>query len=357
MKILLVTSVYKSEAVGPSRFARLLVSSPNVDVDILTPNVEESEKIHNVSLSYKWWQRKLKIYFSISQFQNRLHTIDTKYDCIIFNNAMFAYNYQGELPYITMVNDEKLIGLKPFLKFDFIRRLLHRRIEKRAVEISSKIIVNSDYIKGKLLDAYDVDSESVHTLLKGISLVDKKEIYRHRNLTKYEPIKILFVKNDFLIGGFVELIEALGSLSDYKFELTMVGSESKVLHRIRYKNNITLVIKGMLANDQVINLMYSNDILSIPSRFEPLGVAIMEGLAVGIPTVTTNQGGLSEVTNDGAYVWLCEPINSKSIASKVLECIENPEFRKLKSEEGRKFVRAKFNFEKVEQRLLEIIRQ
>ena len=356
MKILLVTSVYKSEAVGPARFARLLVDSPNLNVEVLTSDVEESEKVKNVDLTFKWWQRKLKIYFSIPQFHSKLYEIESNYDFIIFNNAMFANQYKGNVPYLVMVNDEKLISLKLFLRFDFIRRSLHRRIERNAVESAPKIIVNSDYIKGKLLNAYNVNSRKVHTLLKGISLDNKKELYVQRELTPSNEVNVLFVKNDFIIGGLIELVEALGNLNEYKFALTIVGSESKELNRLRYSDNTKVIMTGMIPNEQVISLMYQQDILAIPSRFEPLGVAIMEGLAVGIPTVTTNQGGLPEVTNNGKNVWQCEPSNSASIASKILECIKNPEVRKSKSEEGREYVRTKFNFETVEKRLLEIIR-
>jgi len=357
MKILLVTSVFKPEAVGPARFARLLIGSLNLSVYVLTSGAEESEKVKNVGLQFKWWQRKLKIYFSISQLHKKLLEIESNYDFIIFNNSIFAHKYKGELPYLVMVNDEKLISLKPFLRFDFLRRSLHRRIEKSSVEAAPKIIVNSEYIKGKLLSAYNVDSSSVHTLLKGISLKDKKEHYVHRELIRSIEVKVLFVKNDYLIGGLIELVKALESLNEYKFDLTIAGSESKELNRLIYSDNIKVTVKGMIPNDQVIDLMYKQDILSIPSRFEPLGVAIMEGLAVGIPVVTTNQGGLPEVTNNGEFVWECEPNNSNSIANKILECIENPELRKSKSEEGRRFVRSKFNFETVEKRLLELVKR
>ncbi len=357
MKILLVTSVYKSEAVGPARFARLLNDSSNLNVEVLTAGVNESKKIKNVALKYKWWQTKLKIYFSISQFHEKLLNLESNYDYIIFNNAMFAHNYKGNLPYLVMVNDEKLISLKPFLRFDFLRRSLHRRIEKSVVEASPKVIVNSDYIKRKLLRAYNVNPNIVYTLLKGISLKDKKFHYAHRELTQNIEVKVLFIKNDYLIGGLVELVEAIGLLKEFKFGLTIVGSESKELNHLSYSQNIKVANLGMIPNDQVIELMYDHDILCIPSRFEPLGVAVMEGLAVGIPTVTTGQGGLHEVTGNGKHVWECEPNNPNSIANQISKCISDRSQRIAKSEAGKKYVFEKFDFKNVINRLIEIIQK
>ena len=355
MKILLVTSVFKSESVGPARFARLLKDSANLDVDILTSGIVESEKIRNVNLKFQWWQTKLKIYFSIPQFQESLRKIEKYYDFIIFNNAMFADKYNGNLPYIVMVNDEKLISLNAFFKFDFLRRVIHRKIEKRSVKAARKVVVNSNYIRTKLINTYEVNSNYVHTLLKGISLEGKEFAYRHRSFKYDERIKILFVKNDYLIGGLLELIEGLGNIEEYVFELTIVGSNCKALNRIQFPKNISPINKGMISNKKVVELMYKHDILAIPSRYEPLGVAIMEGLAVGIPVVTTNQGGLPEVTNNGEYVWQCKPNSAKSIASKIVECIESPELRNSKSLEGREYVRAKFEFENVVNNLITII--
>ncbi len=354
MKVLLVTSVYKNEVVGPARFARLLESSPLMDIDILTENVEETASLKSVDIKYAWWQKKLKIYFSINHFSKRILEMKDKYDVILYNSSVLADHHKIASPYIVMVNDEKLANLKFSFNFDFIRRSLHKGIEKKAVRNASKVIVNSNYLKYIIGDAYSVNYNKIHVLHKGISLEDKLSDFND-NLSSRKPIDILFVKNDFNLGGLPDLIDALGKLEKYTFNLSIIGTSSRVLGCLVNHQNLTYKILGYQSNEDVIKAMYTNDLLCIPSRFEPLGVAIMEGLAVGVPTITTGVGGLSEVTNNGNFVWECKPNNPQSIAEQINGCISNPVLRKEKSQSGKIYIHNKFDFINVVERLKNII--
>ena len=223
------------------------------------------------------------------------------------------------------------------------------------MRLANKIVVNSHYIGKKLVESYKVDPQNVHTLLKGISLKNKQRIYEHRDLSEDQVISILFVKNDYEIGGLLHLVDALGELKERQFKLTIIGPSNLKIRDLPNFKNIEVNINGMVLNDEVINAMYDHDILCIPSRFEPLGVAVMEGLAVGIPTVTTGQGGLHEVTESGKHVWECEPNNPNSIANQISKCISDRSGRVAKSIAGKKYVFEKFAFKNVIKRLLEII--
>ena len=150
MKILLITSVYKNEVVGPARFARLLESWAKIDVDILTYNVKETTSLKSVDIKYSWWQKKLKIYFSITPFSRRVNELKDKYDILLYNSSVLVDHKKIASPYIVMVNDEKLARLKFSFSFDFIRRLLHRGVEKKAVQNASK-----SYCKFELFKIYN----------------------------------------------------------------------------------------------------------------------------------------------------------------------------------------------------------
>ncbi len=354
MKILLITSVYKNEVVGPARFARLLESSPLIDVDILTSNVEESNTLKSVHIKYAWWQKKLKIYYSINHFSQKIMELKSQYDVLLFNSSILVDHQKVNAPYTVMVNDEKLASLKFSFKFDYLRRLLHRRIEKKSVQNAAKVIVNSHYLKGRISSAYSIDPAKIEVLHKGIALDNKLADYDD-NLASEETINVLFVKNDFNLGGLPDLISALGILTDYSFKLSIMGTDSSVNECLVQYPNLTYSIHGYQSNQAVVGAMYSNNILCIPSRFEPLGVAVMEGLAVGIPVVTTGVGGLPEVTDSGKDVWECKANNPQSIAEQIKECIVNPELRKEKSMTGKTRVHQAFDFKNLVERLLNII--
>jgi len=358
MRILLITSVYKNEVVGPARFARLLESNKSLDVDILTTNIKESASLKSVDITFSWWQKKLKNYFSIGPYSKKIVELKEYYDVLLFNSSILVDHQKIESPYVVMVNDEKLASLEYSFNFDFLRRSLHRQIEKKAVQNASKVIVNSNYLKGKITKAYGIDPAKVSILYKGISLENKLLKFNDELTVKTDSkkeIDILFVKNDFLLGGLEDLIAAIGSLKDFTFNLIVIGTNHKIKKYLIQYPNVNHKILGFQSNDVVIESMYKADILCIPSRFEPLGVAVMEGLAVGVPTITTGMGGLREVTNNGKYVWECKPNDSQDLAEQIMACISNPKERVVRSNAGKEHIHQKFDFKNVIDRLKAIL--
>jgi glycosyltransferase involved in cell wall biosynthesis len=69
-------------------------------------------------------------------------------------------------------------------------------------------------------------------------------------------------------------------------------------------------LRGQTASDRVVTFMQAADAYVQPSRLEGLSNATMEAMAVGLPVVTTNAGGQSELVRNGENGWLvptCDP--------------------------------------------------
>ena len=169
-------------------------------------------------------------------------------------------------------------------------------------------------------------------------------------------IKVMFVKNDYHRGGLMDLYDALMLLENYQFDLHVVGPINLYLNIFPSSRNVNCIIHGSIPNTKVLELMQECDMFCLPTKEEPLGVAIMEALATGLPTITTGVGGLPEVTNYGKLIWECIPGNKKSIAEQIENCINSPDERKEKSYAGVKFIRDNFDFNKVLHRLEDIIK-
>lgn len=353
MKILFITGVFENDATGAARFAKLIHGSENTSFTILSEDTNGGERIIKMNAKPNIWEVKLWQYFRIKHYREKLHTLLDSYDVFVFNNAIMAYGFKTDKPCFVFVHDEKLMQVNPSFRFDYLRKLFLRRIEKKVLESGVRVIANSHHISNRILEAYHVDESAISHLYQGIDLSNKQSVFT--NYWKEGIVKIIFVKNDFVIGGLMELVEALSLLTHYSFHLTLVGSSRIPKGVLLARDFINYEVRGIQPNEVVIDDMYDNHILCIPARFEPLGVAVMEGLAVGIPTVTTGVGGLPEVTADGKYIWQGKPFDAKSIALQIEACLRNPDLSKEKSIAGKKHVHAQFGFDRVVDRLLRLI--
>lgn len=351
MKILLVTTVLHQGVIGPAKFARYLYERADIDVDVLVENEEPAENIVSFPVHLSWLSRKLSVYNRIKRYQKQLLPISDRYDIVLFSSGMLAYGLPpiSALP-IVMINDDNYLAAGISLTKQGLINRFYRHIEQRLVKNSRHLIVNSHYLKQKVVAEYGCATNKIHVLYKAASLPERVKSPMSWT-AETTPIKILFVKNDFVRGGLLDLVQALRILKDFTFELTVVGCEPTMPH----VPNVTYNIRGGLPNEEVLALMQTHHIYCVPSRREALGVANMEAMASGIPVVTTDVGGIPEVITDREG-WIAKPADPQSLADILRRCILEPDVRTRKVELAREKVK-EFSADRMIKRLKEIIEE
>jgi glycogen synthase len=71
---------------------------------------------------------------------------------------------------------------------------------------------------------------------------------------------------------------------------------------------------GFVPREQVPALLAAADVLTMPSRYEELGTAVIEGMRAGVPVVATDTGGLSTTITDGVTGLLVPPGQPAALA-------------------------------------------
>ncbi|MBI3633473.1 MAG: glycosyltransferase family 4 protein [Candidatus Vogelbacteria bacterium] len=100
-------------------------------------------------------------------------------------------------------------------------------------------------------------------------------------------------------------------------------------------------------HDQMVNQLSASDIFIRPSLSEGLGISFLEAMAVGLPIIATNVGGIPDFLTDGKTGLFCEVNNPKSIADKVMRLIKEPDLYKSLSRNGRTLVEQKYNWDMI----------
>jgi glycosyltransferase involved in cell wall biosynthesis len=159
--------------------------------------------------------------------------------------------------------------------------------------------------------------------------------------------------------GIYELIEAYGllKLKYPKMKLTIAGNGHElenVVKHIEMNNYIDIIISGYLTGDAKYELLASGNLFVFPSYSEGMPNAVLEGMAVGLPIVTTKVGGLNDFFENGIMGSYIEIKNVNSIVKEISHLYENQELRNTISKYNIKFAFEKFNASTVAKKYLSI---
>lgn len=133
------------------------------------------------------------------------------------------------------------------------------------------------------------------------------------------------------VGLLLEFMKILSKESDQDYRLLIAGAGPQAvwLQAETDKHLPHKIIQlGHLDKETLANFYANADVFVHPNPKEPFGIAPLEAMASGVPTVVPNAGGLLfYATNDNT--WLVEP-TAENFAAAITEIINHPELRTKK---------------------------
>lgn len=118
---------------------------------------------------------------------------------------------------------------------------------------------------------------------------------------------------------------------------------------------------GALPRDEVARALREADVLAAPSvptaegRREGIPVVLMEGMASGLPVVSSRLSGIPELVEHGVSGLLCEPGDEDGLAAALLQLAGDPQLREAMGRAARQTVVEHFDVRTNARRLLELI--
>lgn len=114
---------------------------------------------------------------------------------------------------------------------------------------------------------------------------------------------------------------------------------SDIVHRVTFL--------GPLGQDEVRSELTAADAFCLPSFSEGLPVALMESLAVGVPTIATAVAGVSELVEDGVTGYLVPAARADLLAKAIALATTNGDDRKRRQNVGRERVAAMHSIDRI----------
>jgi len=148
------------------------------------------------------------------------------------------------------------------------------------------------------------------------------------HLSNFRPVKRL--------PDVVDIFELVRREIPAKLLLIGDGPERAVAEWLVRDKKLTQDVLFLGKQNQVQDLLNCADVLLLPSELESFGLAALEAMACGVPSVCSRVGGLPEVIDDGVEGYLVQPHDVKAMGARALEILGNPERQQQMSKAARK---------------------
>ena len=140
-----------------------------------------------------------------------------------------------------------------------------------------------------------------------------------------DTIHLVSVGRDHWKKGYQYALEAVYRLKEkgLKVTYTLIGPEkpSEALLFQMHQLNITqnIIYKGKLSQKELLETYRAYDLLVLPSLGEGIANVVLEAMAVGLPVISTDCGGMPEVVINGETGWLVPMRDSEAIVNAVVD--------------------------------------
>lgn len=314
-------------------------------------------KTYNIAIPVlrKTWNPVMFLFFIFSfvQVSISLFMITRKEHAkIIYANSFIACLFS-----VTMVrlSRKKLV----WHMHDLIQKApLNRVFVSLAGYVSDTVIATTKFMKQNLA-SLGVDPDIIEVIPNGIDLG-----YFDRNRIKQNNFrKHLGISSDIPLVGIVGQLTPWKGHRDFLYAAAKVVEKNKYVKFIivgdsrqndgnSYRGDLEQLVSNLGIFKNVIFIGFHNDVRKIMSSLnilvncscaEPFGMTIIEAMALGVPVIATDSGGVPEIINDGKNGILYPPGDCRCLAQNILEILNNLQMAEKISNNALKTVSNKFS--------------
>jgi glycogen synthase len=204
--------------------------------------------------------------------------------------------------------------------------------EQAGIAAADRIIAVSRHLRQQLIDRYSAEPGKVRVIYNAVRPTERLE--------RIDPKKrfVLYVGRLAAMKGVDTFLRAAARIAptfpDVLFVVAGEGPEYGTLVQIAARLGIgdRVMFLGKVSDEEREILLSGASVFVLPSIVEPFGIAALEAMAAGVPTIVSKTSGVAEVSSSTFRVdfW-----DVDEFASRIAELLVYPTLRQAMGEQGR----------------------
>ena len=214
------------------------------------------------------------------------------------------------------------------------------------IKKSKKVITVSNYEKNRINKYFGFNDNRLTAIYNGVGDHFKK-VTDDKILSEVKTEFSLPDNFFFFLGntdpkkntvGVLRAFAEFNSVYPNKYHLVMLDYDESELMRILQSIGTPelrqlIHLAGYVPNIKLPALISQSSIFLYPSLRESFGIPILEGMACGVPVITSNTSSMPEVAGENAAL-IIDPFNPKEIARAMQNLVEDEMLAKVLTERG-----------------------
>jgi glycosyltransferase involved in cell wall biosynthesis len=204
--------------------------------------------------------------------------------------------------------------------------------ERFGINAATRVIAVSHHLRRQLIDRYAAEPDRVRVIYNAVR--------PSQRLDSIDPGKrvVLYVGRLAAMKGVDTYLRAAAWLvptfQDVLFVIAGEGPEYPRLVELAASLGIGahVMFLGRVTDEEREILLAGSSVFVMPSVVEPFGIAALEAMAAGVPTIVSKTSGVAEISSGTFHVdfW-----DAEEFASRIAELLEYPTLRRAMGDHGR----------------------
>lgn len=224
--------------------------------------------------------------------------------------------------------------------------MYRRYLVPPVIRKSKKVITVSNYEKERIAKYFRFKDDRLSTIYNGVGehfrkIEDKLELTMVKEKYHLPENYFFFLGNTDPKKNTIGVLRAFSDFNQVypdKYHLVMLDYNEMELQRLLSKIGDPLLrqrihLTGYVPNDQLPAIINMCEIFLYPSLRESFGIPILEGMACGVPVITSITASMPEVAGGGSALFV-DPYDPQQISIAMQSLVEDKILAEFLSERG-----------------------